>query len=647
MPIINTREAPYKKRPDAEAEWKTCRKGLNLLLRPTELGRDELAKADNIMLVGSGVPTGRWGSEIFFNANVTGSIRGFGKYKNNTGTTDEFFALTDQGFLAKKNGTSYTQITGQSWPSGSQIHTEQLGGSAYIVSSSVDFTAYAGGGLTVFSQIGAPTGLYATNFSGATGSNRVSYKVVAIGANGGQTTPSTNYVLSNLPTDLSTTQIHLMWTSPSCATMGGYEIYRGPEGDETYLASSDPGVTKYVDNVADASQTIMPPATNTTGGVKSNFVVKYKDRLLVVDQAEPNKLLISGRYPFHTKFSWYDGGGYIFIDPDSGDNITGITVQPIADRIVVYKNYASYLVELSTVQIGNYYILDPKYTPISTAVGCSNQDTIQTVENDSFYFGRNGVYVTGYEPNFLNIIRTNEVSAKMRPYLALLNQLDYQTACALYADQKYILSFPQKKEMIVYDRERGAWLGPWKTPFGISHMTKYIDSTGNEKWVLGSYEDNKIYNFNISLNSDNGTAITKTMRLNKEDFGDWTTLHIIEFFYFLFRNVTGETTVNILLENKDGNVSTVKSFTISGAEISGSTGWGMDLWGTVKYGQTNTYSVSVATDEIPRWGTLFKEARYIQLEVTSTSVGSQFEFLKANITGKARGKGALSNSQRV
>lgn len=645
--ISNTKEPVYKKRPDAEAEWTTCRKGLNLLLRPTELGRDELSVADNIMLVGSGVPTGRWGTEAYFTANVTGSIRGFGKYKSNDGTTDEFFALTDQGYLAKKNGLNYTTIAGQSWPSGTAIHTEQLGGSTYIVSPDVVFTKYAGVGLTQFSNIDAPTGLYATNYSGVTGTNRASYKVVAIGENGGQTLPSTPYTLTGLPDPLTNTEIHLFWTAPSCATMSGYEIYRGSLGDETLLAQIDPQVTSYTDRGAPASDLVLAPNTNTTGGVKSNFITKYKDRLLVVDVAEPNKLLISGRYPYHTKFSWYDGGGYIFIDPDSGDNIKGIVVQPIADRIVVYKEYASYLVDIQQIQIGNYYILDPKYVPISTSVGCSSQDTIQTVENDSFYFGRNGVYVTGYEPNFLNIIRTNEISAKMRPYLDLLNQTDYNTACALYADNKYILSFPQRKEMIVYDRERGAWLGPWKFPFGISYMTKYIDSTGNEKWVLGCAEDNVIYTFSVGTNSDNGTTITKTIRLNKEDFKEWTTLHIVEFFYFLFRNITGETTVNILLEDKNGTVSTAKSFTISGSEVGGSTGWGMDKWGTVKYGQTNSYRFSPATDEISRWGTLFKQARYIQLEMVASKTGSNFEFLKATATAKTQTRGALSSTQRV
>lgn len=235
----------------------------------------------------------------------------------------------------------------------------------------------------------------------------------------------------------------------------------------------------------------------------------------------------------------------------------------------------------------------------------------------------------------------------MRPYLETLSQTDYENACALYADNKYILSFPSKKEMIVYDRERGAWLGPWKFPFGISHMTKYIDSSGNEKWVLGSSDSNTVYTFGISVNSDDGTIIAKTLRLNKEDFKQWTTLHIVEFFYFLFRNITGETTVNILLEDKDGNVTTSKTFTISGSSVGGSTGWGMDTWGTAQYGETNTYSFSVAVDEISRWGTLFKQARYIQIEIIANSVGSNFEFLKASVTAKRQSRGALSSSQRV
>lgn len=645
--IYDTKEPVYKRRPIVEAEWETFRKGLNLLLRPTEIGRDELAQADNMLLIGSGVPTGRWGTSVDFTANATGMVRGIGTYQSTDGATNEIFVLTDQGYLAKKNGSSYTTISGQSWPSGSVIRTEQLGNNTYIVSEDASFTSYAGSNLSVFATISPPTGLAATNFSGLTGPAEVSYKIVALGSNGGQTTPSTNYVLSNVPTDLSKSSYKLFWTAPSAATLGGYEIYRGSRGDETFLATTDAGITSYTDNGAPASVSVLAPITNTTGGVKSKFIKKYKDRIICVDAAEPNKLLVSGRYPNHTKFNWADGGGYIYIDPDSGDNITGIEVQPIADRIVVYKNYSSYLVELSIIQIGNYYILDPQYVPISTSVGCSNQDTIATVENDTFYFGRNGIYVTGYEPNFLNIIRTNEISARIRPFLELLNADDYNTACALYVNNKYILSFPLRKQMIVYDRERGCFMGPWSMPYGISHMKKYVDSSGTERWVLGSYDNNNVYLFDKSLNSDNGTTISKTLRTGKDYLGDWSKLSIIRYFYVLLRNITGSATVNIYVEDRNGNTSSVKTFTITGSETSGSTGWGVDMWGTAMWGTTNVVSATTSSDEATRWGSLFKQARIVQIEVVCNQANSNFELLGAKLEAVKMGSGSLSSSQRI
>lgn len=647
MAKFNTRPARFKSSGIVVESWSSFRKGLNLLLRSTELSNEELAKADNIMLVGKGVPTGRWGTLTYFSAGATGSVRNFATYKNNSGSTNEILALTDSGYLAKKNGTSYTVITGQSWPSGSYIHSEQLGGKTYLTSPDRTFTEYNGTSLVVYSQIAAPTGVSATNFSGASGPASVSYEVVAIGANGGQTTPSTNYVLANLPSTQAATTVHLFWSAPSAATLSGYEIYRGRNGDESLLASVGPETTKYVDTGTAASQTILAPLTNTTGGVNSKFIKKYKDRLLVVDVNDPNKLMISGRYPDHTKFSWLDGGGYIYVDPDSGDNITAIEVQPIADKIIVYKERASYLIDLNVISIGNFAVLDPQYTAISTSVGCSNQDTLATVENDTFYFGRDGLYVTGYEPNFLNIIRTNEISARIRPYLALLNDTDYSTACAFYVNKKYVLSFPERREMMVYDRERGAWTGPWKLPYGVRYMKKYIDGTGTERWVLGSYVSPQAYTFDAATNTDNGTALVKTLRTKKTYFGDWTRLNIEQFFHVLFRNVRGTITVNVIAEDRTGVTSVIKTFDITGSETGGLTGWGMSQWGLTKWGLSSGSTAVISSEEITRWTVLFKQIRLMQIEIVASGENANFEFLEAKAQSAKMGVGSLSTSQRV
>lgn len=622
------------------ADWETFRKGLNLLLRPTELSKDEYSQGDNIMLKGSGVPTGRWGSSTYFTVGSSGTVRGIGTYV--TTSANDIFALTDDGYVEKKNGLLSTRIVGQSWPSGSIMRSEQLGGETYLVSSAVPFTKYVGSSFSIFVTVSAPTGLYATNISGVSGTNRVSYKVLA-NTPSGHTEPSANYVLANLPSDLTRTSTLVSWVAPSAPTITGYEVYRGREGDETFLSTITSNTTSYVDRGTDAAQTIGPPLTNTTGGIKSPIIKKYQNRLLLV---QGSKLLISGLYPDQTDFSLMGGGGELNIDPDSGDDITGVEVQPIADRIVVYKNRSSYLVKLDFVSVGPFYLMDPTYQPISTAVGCSNQDTIATVENDTFYFGRDGIYVTGYEPNFLNIIRTNETSARMRPYFAKLGASDYATACAMYVDHKYLLAFPRLRELLVYDRERGCFVGIWKMPYGISSMKKYFDSSGTEHWVFGSSDTNTVYEFIPSVNSDDGTIVVKTLRTNKEDFGDWTKLATIEFFYALFRAITGSVTVNIIIEDRNGSNLIAKTFTITGAETSGMTGWGTDLWGTTPWGTTLTNEFSASLDEVPRWGTLFKQVRSVQVEVTTSSIDSNFELLKLNMRAK-RSSGTLSSSQRV
>jgi len=646
MAIIQTQANAYKKAKDISLEWDTWKLGYNSLLRPTELKPQEYVTGDNIMLTGSGVPTGRWGSQKYWLAYEGAGIKGLGLYATG-GSLSELIAVSG-GLVSKAQGASYSIITGTSFPTISTIRMEQLGGNTYLVSQNSPFSYYDGTDVSIFATISSPTGTYATNFSGATGPNIQSYKIVALANSGGSTNPSTNYVISNLPYDLSSTQIHVFWTGVSAAAsvLTGYEIYRGPPGDETYLSAVGPSLTKFIDNGDLASEINVPPKTNTTGGINSEMIAKVNDRLCVVDKNDPTKLLISGRYPHQDKFSWADGGGYIYIDPDSGDNITAIKSQAGSDKLIVWKNHSVWTVTLDTTTIGNYVVLDPSYQPISTLVGACNPDTAQVVENDVFYFGRKGIYVVGYEPNFLNLIRTNEISARIRPYLMGLSADDYLHVCSMYIDNKYILSFPDRKEMIVYDRERGSFLGIWKTPWGVNRMQKYVDSSGTERWILGRSDTSQIYSFESSLNSDDGTAIQKVFKTKKEDMGHWSVLKMFKLIYMMFRNVTGQMTVNIQVEDRNGVVSTVKTFTVDGASVSGTTGWGSDLWGNVQYGQTSG-EVVISLDEIPRWSQLFKAGRLLQFEITTTQANANFELLNIRITSGLFSEGSLSNSQRV
>ena len=54
----------FKPSKDIEINWETWQGGWNNLFKPTELEDNELAQADNLMLIGKGVPTGRWGADL-------------------------------------------------------------------------------------------------------------------------------------------------------------------------------------------------------------------------------------------------------------------------------------------------------------------------------------------------------------------------------------------------------------------------------------------------------------------------------------------------------------------------------------------------------------------------------------------------------
>ena len=102
--MIFSRDVNYKPPSLLKFDWNTFSRGLNTLLRDNEIRKDELAQAQNLILIGRGVPTKRWGTSLFYQAgNATGSVRGLkGFYKSNPSLV-ELLAVNDDGYLTKQN----------------------------------------------------------------------------------------------------------------------------------------------------------------------------------------------------------------------------------------------------------------------------------------------------------------------------------------------------------------------------------------------------------------------------------------------------------------------------------------------------------------------------------------------------------------
>jgi hypothetical protein len=650
--------AQYKPERDIEVKWDNFSGGWNSIFKPTELKDTELAQADNAMLIGKGTPTGRWGSEIYNLAGESGKIRLLDGYYNSLTSTNYLLSITDQGFFTKKSGASYAIITGASFASGQSYFFSQLGNYGYINGPSTNYVRFDGTNLLPYIGLSAPTNVSLAQLSQASGFQAYSWLITATSATG-ETLPSVFRSLASLPLDLTETSIRVSWNQVSLANASttGYNIYRGFPGDETYIASVGQSATpQYVDTGTAQSNTVFPPTSDTTTGPRARFRLKFDDRIVLAGlDGEPSKVLISGRYPYHDRFTAIDGGGYVLVSPNDGDDITGLGIAGNQGMvtggsalprsgILVFKNNSVHRVVLDTVTLGNFSILDPQAQLLTGSNGCSSADTIQAVENDTFYFGRKGLYTVGQEPQYLNQIRTNELTARVRSYVQNLSDADFKMACAGYMDNKYLLSFPSLKETIQYDRERGAFMGPWKTPWGITKWYKYQDEGGNEKWLAGSDTGPYIREFSSSYISDSGTAVAKTLRSRKEDMGDWSIFKVLKLFYVLFRNVRGDVTINLRIEDRSGNTVTTKSFNVTSQLGSG--GWGADQWGSQPYGQTDA-TVTLTGDELVRYANIYKNCRVVQVEVISTGANTNFEWLGVRMTAQGLGDQSLPASVKV
>ena len=78
---------------------------------------------------------------------------------------------------------------------------------------------------------------------------------------------------------------------------------------------------------------------------------------------------------------------------------------------------------------------------------------------------KNAVQVWGNEAQYYNVLRSNEISSKVRPYIRSLSADSISKICAYYYDAKVFISVPTSSgdpdRTLVYDRERLAWYKDW------------------------------------------------------------------------------------------------------------------------------------------------------------------------------------------
>jgi len=640
---LNTKIPPFNPPKDINISWDNFRRGLNILLKENEVAKDELTQADNLVLIGKGVPTKRWGTYNYYLSAATGSVRGItGLYQSDG--TNQLLSITDQGVLTSKSNASYAIITGASWASGYNSYMTQLDDKIYIVNGQREVVRYSNPTLTSFPTIATPSGLFATGISGVSGTNTYSYRVSALNTVG-ETLASSVYELANQPIDPMSGGVKVSWTNVSTASgvLLGYNVYGRKLGDERFIGSVPGTSNNFIDDgTSVVSEFGYPPTADSTGGINAKFIARFQDRLIYAGiVGEPSKVVISGRVPSHEKNDISFGGNYILIEPDAGDDITGLGI--FEDRIIVFKERSIWQITLSYSSIGNFSVTEPTAKLITASHGCIAPRSIIAVENDVFFLTRKGIYSLGYEPNVLNVLRTNEISAKVRPFFDNLSISQKKNACAFYHNFKYGVAFPGKNKTIVYDRERMSWVGPWTKDANLFYT--YYDSNGNDHLLYGADDSSYVIEYSDSFGDDNGTAIATNLKTKKDDYGDWARFKNIKEIFTLFRNVQGTVNFSLRLQERNGQITTAKTFSIS--PQAGNAGWGSYLWGNAQWADSPESGGATDINEVYRHTKLNKVSRNIQAIITTNNRNDNYEFLSLKSRARPLGLGFLPAAEKV
>lgn len=636
--MILSRNISYTPPKILEFNWDTFAKGLNTILRDNEIRKDELAQAQNLLLIGRGVPTKRWGTALFYQAgNATGSVRGLKGYYKSDGT-NKLLAVTDDGYLTEKAGSSFSPINGVSWASGYNAEMAQLNDTMYIVNGQRALVKYSTPTLVGFTTLAPPVILSMTNLSGATGTTTKAYRVSAIGPVG-ETLGSTEFTLAGQPDTLgdpSGGTIRLTFTGSSTATIAvGYNVYGRDSGNERFIASLSPTATNYDDDGTGIPREFtFTPTADTTGGPVAGDVIRHQDRLVFTRlSGEGAKVLISGRAPFNERFDVGSGGNFVQVEKDAGDDVT--KVFSFKDRIIVLKQRSLWQITLGSTQIGNFFVTEPSLQLITASYGCIAPRSVVAVENDIYFLSREGVNTLGYQANYaIDQLRTNSISLKIKTFFDGLTTAQKQSAVAKYFKKKYIITFPGLNKSMIYDTERGAWMGPWTTDGRVFEI--YTDTNNDEHLLFGDDNTANVYEYSDTLTTDSGVAISTILKTRREDFGNFSNFKNMKHLFFEFRNVSGSANVDTRIEKRNGSEVSADSFSIM--PVTGNSGWGADIWGTAQWGDSNSAGGGIDSQQLIRWRELQEIARTLQITIRTSGVNDIYELL--GIRGQAQEVGS-------
>ena len=615
-----------------QQEIKNFSGGVNRLLEEARIGFNEAKEATNLIQCQDGLWKPRWGS-AYYGAELPATCDGAKEFVKTDGTT-ELVAVAGGKAYKSSDGGSWTEITGATFTSGIQCFFMQISGYLYITNGTDNLARYNGSVLSTYNSILAPTGLAGARTGLSDGTVSEYAEVTAVNEIG-ETVGSTEAILTiNKPRDQWTTGEKITWTWNTVSGASSYQIYISEvSGNETLLASATN--PSYIDDGTVAiNPYVEPPLSNTTAAPKFKAMEVSGNRIWGTnDPDSPFTVYFSGTGQDMGKFSDFYGGGWVNLErggretpkavkhyqSGTGDGRATILCSTPEGKGAVWQ------ISIASATVGDYSFSVPTAIKVVGSSGTDSQLSVVADNNNIWFFNRRGFFTLGPEKNYYGLLRTNELSSRIRPYVRGLVGSKIDTVCGYFYDAKIFFSVPTSStgnnRIIYYDTERMNWVVDWSV--GAKQFLEYTDSSKNTHFLYVPVGGDRLVELSEDIQGDFGVAFTTTYISGRWPLSKlWKDFIKLKKVYIKLGNPRGSINFEVAGSTKSGGFTSIGSSTITPQYSM--TGMGYDLMGGIQMGDSSGFPTTFSDSSDPRYIKINKKLRDIQIRLTTNSLDADY-----------------------
>ena len=617
-------------------EIKDFRGGSNLLLAEARLAPNEAKTALNLIQVEDGLWKPRWGS-AYYGTDIGDQIDGATEYVKSNGTT-ELIAISNGKAWKSTDGGSWTEITGATFTADVQCYFMQIAGYLYIANGTDALARYNGTALSTYVELSAPASFAASRVASGLASGTYTYygEVTALNEIGETVGSSEVSITVSKPRDtwVASTDKGIAWSWGSVASATSYQLYIADSSGREKLLAATPNTFYVDDGSVQINNFVEVPLQNTTSAPKFKSMAVSGNRIWATYDPN-NKYMVywSGTGTDIGKFSDFYGGGWVNLEKGGREMPTKVvhyqSGQGAGTATVLCRTPEGkgsiWQISIESLTVGTTQFSVPTTGKIVGSFGTDSILGVVATNNDILFPNKRGVYSLGPEKNYYGILRTNELTAKIRPYWRSLFGLLMQNVCGYFFDSKVFFSIPTTSSgntrTIIYDLERLNWTVEWT--IAAKSFLEYTDTDGTTHFLYVPTTGTRLIELSENIQGDLGAAfptlyVSGRLPLSKL----WKDFMKVSKVYVKLGSPRGSISFEVSGTQKSAPFKSLGAATITATTAN--TGLGWDKLGTVQLGDTNGTPETFSDSSDPHYIQVRKKLRDIQFSLSSNSYDADY-----------------------